>query len=324
MAVLCRILIQWQSPNDDRVLSVLCKLWMSSLQGNKPTIAEQMKKIHEETKAALTMAQETMKRNYDQKKGEAWEYQIGDKVWLEGTNVTMEQPIKKLDDKCHGPFIIIGKEGKSAYRLWLPKTWKRIHPVFNKQFLSPFTPAQYPSQQPPKPAPPVIVEEEYEINKLMDSKFSQGKLHYLIKWKDYPNCADWTWEPEGKILPENKDEFHEKHPSAPWRITAQLKFKPMPKPTMHFKIQEQTWPEGKESLSFSQEYLLNEDVFLPLLPQFFEKIEIREKTHEYQNYLLPEAKCFWFINTETKMITHMAKVGGGKQHEDKQPDGMPK
>jgi hypothetical protein len=33
--------------------------------------ANQMKKVHEETKAALTLAQETMKRNYDKKKGES-------------------------------------------------------------------------------------------------------------------------------------------------------------------------------------------------------------------------------------------------------------
>ena len=136
--------------------------------------ADQMEKVHEETKAALTMAQETMKRNYDRKKGEAREYKVGNRVWLEGTNITTDRPIKKFDDKQHGPFVIIGREGESAYRLRLPKTWKRIHPVFNEKYLSPFTPSQYPSQQPLKPAPPIIVEgfEEYKIDELMDSKFS--------------------------------------------------------------------------------------------------------------------------------------------------------
>ena len=58
-----------------------------------------MKKIHEETKAALTMAQETMKRNYDRRKGPSREYKVGDKVWLEGTNISTDRPAKKLDDK---------------------------------------------------------------------------------------------------------------------------------------------------------------------------------------------------------------------------------
>ena len=152
-----------------------------------------MKKIHEETKAALTMAQETMKHNYSTKKGPSQEYQIGDKVWLEGTNILTDWPIKKLDDKWHGPFAIIRKEGESVYWLNLPKTWKHIHSVFNKKFLTPFAPSQYPSQQPPKPAPPIIVEGEYEykIDELMDFRSSQGKLQYLVKWKDYPNHIDW-------------------------------------------------------------------------------------------------------------------------------------
>ena len=119
--------------------------------------AEKMKKIHAETKAALTIAQETMKCNYNKKKGESWEYKIGDRVWLEGTNILTDWPIKKLDDKWHGPFTIVGKKGESAYWLQLPKTWKHIHPVFNEKFLTPSVPSQYPSQQPPKPTPPIIV-----------------------------------------------------------------------------------------------------------------------------------------------------------------------
>jgi hypothetical protein len=136
--------------------------------------ADQMKKVHEETKAALTLVQETMKRNYDKKKGKSHNYQIGDRVWLEGTNINTNRPIKKLDNKRHGPFKIVGKEGESAYQLKLPKTWKKIYPVFNKKFLSLFTTAQYPSQQLPKPTPPIVVEgfKEYEIDELMDSRFS--------------------------------------------------------------------------------------------------------------------------------------------------------
>jgi transposase InsO family protein len=226
--------------------------------------ADQMKKVHEETKAALTLAQETMKRNYDKKKGESRNYQIGDKVWLEGTNINTNQPIKKLDNKRHGPFKIIGKEGESTYWLKLLKTWRKIHPVFNEKFLSPFTPARYPSQQLPKPAPPIVAEgfEEYKIDKLMDSKFSRGKLQYLVKWKDYPNRVDWTWEPEDKILPDNQTKFHEKHPSAPRQITSQLKFQPMPQSVTEVEVQQQSWPEGKEFFPDYTPPPNNEDVVL--------------------------------------------------------------
>ena len=131
-----------------------------------------MEKVREETVSALRRSQETMKKNYNKKKSQAREYKAGDKVWLEGTNIRTDRPIGKLDDKRHGPFEVIKKEGKSAYRLRLPITWKKIHPVFNESLLTPFVPAKFPSQKKPDPPPPIIVEgeEEYEVEELMDSK----------------------------------------------------------------------------------------------------------------------------------------------------------
>ena len=163
--------------------------------------AEQMEKIREETESALKRSQETMKKNYNKKKSQAREYRAGDKVWLEGTNIRMGRPIGKLNDKRQGPFEVIKKEGKSAYRLRLPTTWKKIHPVFNESLLTPFVPASFPSQGKQDPPPPIIVEgeEEYEVEELMDSKVVHGKIKYLVKWKGYPDKADWTWEPEEKI-----------------------------------------------------------------------------------------------------------------------------
>jgi hypothetical protein len=135
---------------------------------------EHIKKVQEETEAALKQSAETMKRNYDRKKGDSREYTPGEKVWLEGTNITTNQPIKKLDDKRHGPFIIDKKVGESSYRLKLPTTWKKVHATFNEKYLSPFTPAQFPSQKLPDPPPPIITDdgEEYVVEEIMDSKLS--------------------------------------------------------------------------------------------------------------------------------------------------------
>ena len=88
---------------------------------------EHIKKVHEETEAALKQSNETMKRAYD-KRGELWEYKPGDRVYLEGTNITTDQPIKKLDDKWHGPFTVIKKVGATSYKLKLPMTWSTSHP----------------------------------------------------------------------------------------------------------------------------------------------------------------------------------------------------
>ena len=53
---------------------------------------EHIKKVREETEAALKQSNETMKRAYDKKKGKSREYQPGDKVYLEGTNITTNGP----------------------------------------------------------------------------------------------------------------------------------------------------------------------------------------------------------------------------------------
>ena len=187
-----------------------------------------MSKVREEAQASLKQAAESIKRFYDWSRGDAWEYKIGDKVWLEGTNITTTRPSKKLDNKRYGPFSIEKKEGQSAYRLRLPATWRRVHPVFHEALLTPYRAPTYPSQRLPTPALPVIVEgdEEYEVDEILNSRMRAGKLQYLVKWKDYPNCTDWTWEPESNIThaPEAVKDFHLKHPNAPRRTTATLRF----------------------------------------------------------------------------------------------------
>ena len=48
-----------------------------------------MKKIHEDAQASLHPAAEIMKQSYDKHRKEAVDYQIGDKVYLEGTNISI-------------------------------------------------------------------------------------------------------------------------------------------------------------------------------------------------------------------------------------------
>ena len=70
--------------------------------------------------ASLKMAVETIKQFYDQTKGESIQYEKGDKVWLEATNVIAKHPIKKLNNKCLRLFEILEKVRKSAYCFKLP------------------------------------------------------------------------------------------------------------------------------------------------------------------------------------------------------------
>ncbi len=101
------------------------------------TFVSEMQKIHEEAKRALEKAADQMKAQYDKKKQPAIEFQVGDKVWLDTTNLNLPQPKKKLDDKCTGPFLIVSKKGALVYTLKLPSTW-HIHPTFNESLLTPY------------------------------------------------------------------------------------------------------------------------------------------------------------------------------------------
>ena len=50
--------------------------------------AERMGKIHEAAKQSLKLAKETMKKYADAHRGPTPTYQAGQKVWLEGKNIS--------------------------------------------------------------------------------------------------------------------------------------------------------------------------------------------------------------------------------------------
>ena len=60
---------------------------------------DNLAKAQTEAQAALTKAAETMKTFYDKKRADARNYDKGDKVWLEGSNITTMRPSKKLGEK---------------------------------------------------------------------------------------------------------------------------------------------------------------------------------------------------------------------------------
>jgi hypothetical protein len=182
--------------------------------------AHQMKSIHEEAAAALRQSADKAKRSHDAHARPSTEYKPGSKVYLEATNITTTRPMKKLDDKRHGPFEIIEKVGASAYKLKLPNSWSAVHPVFNESLLTLFREPQFHSQQKPSPPPPEIIEgqEEYEVEEILDSrrKGRWKKLEYLVHWKGYGKEED-TWEPANMIdnSMELVKKFHEKNPNRP-------------------------------------------------------------------------------------------------------------
>ena len=61
-----------------------------------------------------------MKIQYNQHQKLACKIKTEDLIYLKATNLTMTCLMKKLDDKCMGPFKVIAKKGSFSYQLHLP------------------------------------------------------------------------------------------------------------------------------------------------------------------------------------------------------------
>ncbi|KAJ1300254.1 hypothetical protein OPQ81_005083 [Rhizoctonia solani] len=178
-------------------------------------LADHLKQIHEEAKAALNIANRTYARYYNDKHREAPQIEVGSKVYLDGTNIKTQRSSKKLDHKRLGPYKVIKKIGKYTYQLELPKSMK-IHPVFHVSLLFPKPDDEF--KRDPIPLPPVVTpegEEEYLVEKILDSRFKRKQLQYHVQWKGY-GPEENTWEPKANLAnaPEKIKEFHHQHPEA--------------------------------------------------------------------------------------------------------------
>lgn len=89
--------------------------------------------ILDEIKANLLKAQQRMKKYADQHRREE-EFQVGEAVYLKlqpyRQKTLARRPCEKLSARFYGPFSIIERIGKVAYRLELPPSCK-LHTVFH-------------------------------------------------------------------------------------------------------------------------------------------------------------------------------------------------
>jgi hypothetical protein len=177
-----------------------------------------LKETRQEAKAALEQGNETMENQYNKKRMRAHHWNPGDKVWLEGTNITTNRPAKKLDAKRYGPFTVKEKIGQGAYRLDIPKGWV-IHNIFNEALLLPFRGPEFDSQRKEPPPSPDIIndEEEYEVEEIRGHCKKGRGIQYLVHWKGYGNEHDqWlsktNLEGSAELIEEYHQRFPEKNP----------------------------------------------------------------------------------------------------------------
>src|SRR5258708_26722731 len=114
-----------------------------------------------------------MKQYYDRKRQAAPEYKVGDRVWLSLQNYLSDRPMKKLDHKWAGPFLITKVISPAAVKLRLSAREKHVHPVVSVSSIRPYTPDKIVERPQPLQPSPITVkgEEEYEFAEILDSRF---------------------------------------------------------------------------------------------------------------------------------------------------------
>ena len=178
---------------------------------------ERMEDTLKEAKAALVKSKDDMAKYYNQRRTPALEYQPGDRVYLDASDIHTTRPSQKLSHRRQGPFPIIRKVGNGAYHLRLPPSMSRLHLVFNviKLTLAPDDPVPGRHLCPPPLLEIVDGEEEFIVENILDSRVINQKLCYLVKWEGY-GIEHNSWEPADNIhAPECVADFHWKHPGAP-------------------------------------------------------------------------------------------------------------
>ncbi|RYP15236.1 hypothetical protein DL767_010348 [Monosporascus sp. MG133] len=149
------------------------------------TVVTEIKTAQARLQSELQFLQQRMAQYYNKKRIEGPILARGDKVYLlrqkqnATTNLSQiktKRPSDKLDFKKLGPFKIEEVISKTNYRLSLPKTM-RIHPVFHISLLEPA-----PKDAPLKKNLEIEKDDnEYEVEKILDSRMVKNKIQYLVK-----------------------------------------------------------------------------------------------------------------------------------------------
>ena len=162
-------------------------------------LTKQMKETLEQTKKNIEKAKARMKRQADKYRSQAPDYEIGNKVWLSTENLKLTRTSKKLTEQWLGPYDITKRIGDNTIELRLPRSMK-IHPVVKISRVKPYK--EHLEGQPTfKPGPVQVTEDweiEFEVESIIDSRWKEHRLEYLVHWKGYSD-EDRTWEPKGNL-----------------------------------------------------------------------------------------------------------------------------
>ncbi|CAJ0966243.1 unnamed protein product [Ranitomeya imitator] len=128
----------------------------------------------------LKQANRRSKKYFDKKRREA-RFVVGDMVWLSSRNLHLKIPSKKLGLKFVGPFKVVHIVNSAALRLDITSSWKTnsvFHVSLRKKDDTPYKVAM-------SSAAPIDEDCEFEISRILDSRWHRGELQYVVSWKGF-------------------------------------------------------------------------------------------------------------------------------------------
>ncbi|CAJ0965089.1 unnamed protein product [Ranitomeya imitator] len=123
----------------------------------------------------LKEANRRSKKYLDKKRREAL-FAVRDMVWLSFRNLHLKIPCKKLGPKSVRPFKVVQLVNSAAVGLDIPSSW-RINSVFHVSLLKK---VDTPDKEPMPTVPLVDEDGEFEISRILDSRWHRGSLQYFL------------------------------------------------------------------------------------------------------------------------------------------------
>ena len=193
------------------ILGHIPRVHQTSRPFKSPTLEARLLQM----KQARQEATEALRRAADLQVPSRFEpYSIGDKVWLEGRNLSTTHPTAKLAPRRYGPFPITRVVSRTSYQLKLPPQWK-VHNVFHATLLTRYKETALNGNKYQEPAPDLVEgQPEWELERILQVRRRRNQLQYLVRWKGFSEAHD-SWEPLTHIkADELLTEFYRQHPKA--------------------------------------------------------------------------------------------------------------
>ena len=136
-------------------------------------------------------------------------YNAENKIYLNARNIKTKRSSKKLDYKYYDSYTIEHSMSKNAYKLILFSSMKNIHDVFHVFLLKSYRDDH---ENEKSSLIELNEKEQWEIEKILNSKVRYEKLNYLIKWLEYSDTDNqWLLVSELKNVKELIQNFHRKY-----------------------------------------------------------------------------------------------------------------